>query len=227
MRCQSLWVHVGTVTANLDPMETLSHLWGSASTALHRAWSGPFVRGMSARMDAFWQSTVVFVRDTSARFKSGSFVRDMSTWFTSLIQQTRALVHTSAYSTRNTLIHWCLDAANSLQRAQARAIAQSASKRAMLQGEPPAVAIPAPTYPDFSRWYSPPPRVSFKLYEQPEPKSSGALELKTGSLASELKYEDFDDAPTAVHNEIPFDDAPTSVYHPIPSRYDSRLSKQA
>ena len=166
-------------------------------------------------MDAIWRSAVGLVREVVARLKSASFGRETSSWLASLNQKMLVLVRTFSYSTRNTLIHWCLATANYLQRAQAKAIAQSASARSMTQGVPRAIAVPAPTYPDFSRRQSPPPRVPAKLYSQPAPKTD------------ELYYDDFDDAPTRVHNTIPFDDAPTSVYHPIPSRYDSRLSRQA
>lgn len=202
-------------------METLSRLWGSASTSLARFRSAPFVTEMSARMTSARLRSGPFVREWSARVKSGSLAREMSARFATFLESARALVHAFAYSARNTLIQWCLTAANHLQRAQAAAIARDASTRATTQGIAQAVAIPTPSYPNASQWYSPPPRVPFKLYTQPPPAMSGSI----SSPNRELRYDDFDDAPTAVYNDIPFDDAPTSVFHPIPLRRDARVSE--
>lgn len=107
---------------------------------------------------------------------------------------------------RGKAIEWCLAFANYLQSAQAQAIARAAAGSGRL---PAGVPLPPPTFPNPTRRRSPPPRVSPTVFRQ-----SPVL-----SRPSEVKHEDFDDAPTAVYHPIPTNDAPGAAHlHPATIR---------
>lgn len=95
-----------------------------------------------------------------------------------------------AYVARGTVIQWCLALANHLQRAQAQAITRAAKAK----GQPAGVNIPPPTFPNPSRWESPPPRVPFTLYMRPP---------SIDASRREIKHDDFDEEPTALYTPIP------------------------
>lgn len=115
---------------------------------------------------------------------------DVFGWATPAWDVVRDTIFRIAYVARDKVIQWCLALANYLQRAQAHAITRAMS--ANRGGLPAGVTLPPPTFPNPSRRYSPAPRAP----------SAAELSLAINS-SSELRYEDFDDAPTEVYHPVP------------------------
>lgn len=125
-----------------------------------------------------------------------------------------------AYATRATVIRWCLAFANFLERGQAHAITRAAFAKGL--GPPAGVTIPPPTFPSPDRRHLPF-RGAPALFPDERARGTIAQEQATSVVngdsstskmghwephiirvsESELRYEDFDDAPTAVYHAIP------------------------
>lgn len=137
------------------------------------------------------QTASSFMRQAASQFRAphhGS--PDFFGWATPAWDAARDSIFRIAYVARDQVIKWCLALANYLQRAQAHAIMRATS--AHRGGLPAGVTLPPPTFPNPSRRYSP-------AHQAP---SASSLSLRFNS-SSELRYEDFDDAPTEVYHPVP------------------------
>lgn len=115
---------------------------------------------------------------------------DFFGWGTPAWDAARDAIFRIVYVARDQVIRWCLALANYIQRAQAKALARRMSTKG--GGLPAGVSLPPPSFPSPSRRYSPPPKAP----------SASAVSLAPSS-SRELRYEDFDDAPTGVYHPVP------------------------
>lgn len=138
------------------------------------------------------ESASSFIRQTASQLRASShqMSKDISQWATAIWAIVISTAEWAGYVMRSKVMKWCLSLANHLERAQADAIRRAAWRNR--QGSYVGVIIPAPTLARSSEYAHP--RVPFMS-------NAGA----PSSLSDELRYDDFDDAPTA-------------VYHPVPSQ---------
>lgn len=124
---------------------------------------------------------------------------------THALDTTRYAMFRLAYAVRAKMMRWCLTFANFLERGQAHAITRAASAKGL--GLPAGITVPPPSFPSPERAHFSLPRAPPRLFPD-EPPLNGIAQGKAALMHlrlsdSELRYEDFDDAPTAVYHAVP------------------------